>query len=274
MEDYILFSSSLKDFKNDKKIILNSKTSDLDVLKYYLSIQIPINKHISFLLEKIIDVKKLEKESKDLFALNETDFLKELNSKVMKKKINEILTDYEKDQKKALYSSCKVYILEKYFSKKEVFPSMHKMWIIMDESINFISSTKEYKAVKKMKVIPGVKEMDVLEFLVSVEVTTNLQINRLLEKMVDVNGLNLEVSNLFTKDVTSFIKEISSSFVKNIEKYIKAPYKQDKELLDVLKSYSLNKYLLHNKIMEEDAVGYYKILFPARKKQLKKAILK
>ncbi len=145
----------------------------------------------------------------------------------------------------------------------------------MDETINFISSTKEYKAVKKMKVIPGVKEMDVLEFLVSVEVTTNLQINRLLEKMVDITSFNLEVSKLFTKDATSFIKEINSSaFAKNIEKTINDTYKQNKELLDVLKSYSLNKYLLHNKIMEEDAVGYYKILFPARKKQLKKAILK
>jgi len=146
----------------------------------------------------------------------------------------------------------------------------------MNESINFISSTKEYKAVKKMKVIPGVKEMDILEFLVSVEVTTNLQINRLLEKIVDTNTFNLEIEKLFTKDVTSFIKEISSaSFLKVIEKNIlKDEYKKDKELLDVLKSYSLNKYLLHNKIMEEDAVGYYKILFPARKKQLKKAILK
>jgi len=127
MEDYIQFTSNLKDFKQDKKIVLTSKTSDLDVLKYYLSIQGPINKEVTLLLEKAIDVKKLEKENLNLFILNETDFLKELNSKKFKKKINEILEDYKKDQKKALYNSCKVYLLEKYFSKKKVFPSMHKM---------------------------------------------------------------------------------------------------------------------------------------------------
>lgn len=127
MEDYIQFTSNLKDFKKDTKIVLTPKTSDLDVLKYYLSIQGPINKEVTLLLEKAINVKKLEKDNLSLFTLNETDFLKELNSKVMKKKINEILEDYKKDQKKALYSSCKVYLLEKYFSKKEVFPSMHKM---------------------------------------------------------------------------------------------------------------------------------------------------
>jgi len=129
MEDYIQFTSNLKDFKQDQKIVLTSKTSDLDVLKYYLSIQGPINKEVTLLLEKAIDVKKLEKENQDLFTLNEDDFLKELNSKKFKKKINEILEDYKKDQKKALYNSCKVYLLEKYFSKKEIFPSMHKMWL-------------------------------------------------------------------------------------------------------------------------------------------------
>lgn len=127
MDEYIQFTSNIKDFKHDKKIILNSKINDLDILKYYVSIQQPINKKISLLLEKVIDVKKLETENQNLFSLNENDFIKELNSRNFKKKINEILIDYEKNQKKALFSSCKVYLLEKYFSKKEVFPSIHKM---------------------------------------------------------------------------------------------------------------------------------------------------
>jgi len=146
----------------------------------------------------------------------------------------------------------------------------------MSEIINFISNTKEYRAVKKMKIVPGVKDLDILEFLVSVQVTTNLQILRLIEKIIDVNAFDIEISKLFTKDISSFIKEInSSSFLKIIDQVIKEEYKKDsKEILDVLKSYSLNRYLLSNQLMEDDAVGYYKILFPARKKQLKKAVLK
>jgi hypothetical protein len=146
----------------------------------------------------------------------------------------------------------------------------------MTESINFISNTKDYKAVKKMKISPGVKDIDILEFLASVEVTTNLQILRLIEKIIDVDSFNLEISKLFSKDTTSFIKEINSPlFLKVIEKVINSEYKKDiKELTEVLKSYSLNRYLIENKLLEEDAIGYYKILFPSRKKQLKKAVLK
>lgn len=146
----------------------------------------------------------------------------------------------------------------------------------MTELINFISNTKDYKAVKKMKISPGVKDLDILEFLSSVEVTTNLQLLRLIENIIDINDFNLEISKLFSKDVSSFIKEINSPlFLKTIEKVVKKEYKNNvKELTDVLKSYSLNRYLIENKVLEEDAVGYYKILFPSRKKQLKKAILK
>lgn len=127
MDEYIHFLSNLKDFNNNSKIVISSKTNDLDLLKYYVSIQTPINNKISILLEKIIDVKKLETENKALFSLDENSFLKEINSRNFKKKINEILTEYEKDQKKALFLSCKVYLLEKYFKNKDVFPSMHKM---------------------------------------------------------------------------------------------------------------------------------------------------
>lgn len=145
----------------------------------------------------------------------------------------------------------------------------------MSDTINFISNTKEYRAVKKMKIVPGVKDLDILEFLASVEVTTNLQINNYIEKVIDVNLFNLEVYKYFSKDLSSFIKEMSSvSFIKILENVIKEPYKKDKELIDILKSYSLNKYFLNNNLMDENAVGYYKILFPSRKKQLKKAILK
>jgi hypothetical protein len=127
MDEYVHLLSNLKDFNNNSKIVISSKTNDLDLLKYYISIQTPINNKINSLLENIIDVKKLETENKSLFSLDETNFVKEINSRNFKKKINEILTEYQKDQKKALFLSCKVYLIEKYFKNKSVFPSMHKM---------------------------------------------------------------------------------------------------------------------------------------------------
>ncbi len=127
MDDYIQFTSNLKDLNIDKKINLTSKTNDLEVLKFYQSIQTSINQKVSLLLENVVDVKRVEKESKDLFLLDQDSFLKEINSRNFKKKINEVLTDYEKNLKKALFHSCKVYLIEKYFSKKEIFPSFHKM---------------------------------------------------------------------------------------------------------------------------------------------------
>jgi len=146
----------------------------------------------------------------------------------------------------------------------------------MDQTINFISNTADYRAVKKMKVNADIKPINILEFLISVEVTTNLQINRLLEKIVDITSFSLEIEKLFSKDIPSFLKEINSaSFIKIIEQSIQSEYKNNiKDVLEVLKSYAFNKYLIYNKLMVDDVVGYYKILFPARKKQLKKVILK
>lgn len=127
MEEYIQFSSNWKNLKLDKKITITTKTSDLDIIKYYLSIQTPLNTEISSLLKGILDLNKLEKENSYLFSLNENDFFKEINSSSFKKKINGILGEYEKKQKVALFSCCKVYLLENYFSKKTIFPSMHKL---------------------------------------------------------------------------------------------------------------------------------------------------
>lgn len=146
----------------------------------------------------------------------------------------------------------------------------------MTENINFIANTNDFKSVKKMRILEGVKDSDILEFLASVQVTTNTQILKLLEKIVNLSLINQEISKLLSKEVSSFLKEINSSnFLKIIENNIYPEYKKNsKEIISILKSYSLNKYLIENKLMEEDAIGYYKILFPTRKKQLKKAILK
>lgn len=127
MSEFIQFISSLKDFKENEKIVIDKSKNDLDVLNYYSSLQTKINKKVTVLLKEILDVEKIEKENKDLYTLKESDFLKEINSPSFKKKINQILTEYDKDLKKAMFYSCKVYFLEKYFSKKEVFPSFHKM---------------------------------------------------------------------------------------------------------------------------------------------------
>ncbi len=146
----------------------------------------------------------------------------------------------------------------------------------MSGNINFIANTKDFKSVKKMRVLPEVKDIDLLEFLVSVEVTTNIQINRLLEKIFNLTVINQEVSKLFSKDASSFLKEINSnSFLKVIESNVYSEYKGDlKEIVPIIKSYVFNRYLIENNLIEENAVGYYRILFPTRKRQLKKAILK
>ncbi len=146
----------------------------------------------------------------------------------------------------------------------------------MNQTINFIANTNDFKSVKKMKIIPGVKDLDILEFLISIEVTSNFQINKYLGKIINLTSFNLEISKLFSKDPSFFIKEINlSNFSKIVEKSLNVEYKGNlKEVLDSLKSYTFNKYMLENNIMAENAVGYYKILFPTRKKQLKKIILK
>lgn len=143
----------------------------------------------------------------------------------------------------------------------------------MNDTINFILNTKDIKAVKKMKIVPGVENINIFEFLIYIEVTTNNQIRRHLSNIVDLEGLDKEILNFSVKDVSTFIKELSSpSFIKIFEKYTKGEYKQNKELLDILKSYSLNKFLKVNKLMNGEAIGYHEILFPTRKKQLKKVL--
>jgi len=121
MDDYVQFTSTLKDFKTSSKIDLSSKINDIDLLNYYVSIQTPVNKQVSNLLEKVIDVKKLYDENQYLFSLKEDDFLKEINSRQFKKKINEILEDYKKDQKKHCLNLVKSIFLKNIFQKKKFF---------------------------------------------------------------------------------------------------------------------------------------------------------
>lgn len=146
----------------------------------------------------------------------------------------------------------------------------------MTEQINFIANTADFKSVKKMRVLDGVKKKDVLEFLASIEVSTNAQILKKLNNIVDLTSFENEISNLLGKDISSFLNEINSSgFNKIVEKNIKKEYSKDlNKIIPILRSHSLNFYLLKNKLLDEDSVGYYKIIYPTRKKILKKVIKK
>lgn len=140
----------------------------------------------------------------------------------------------------------------------------------MSERIDFVSSVKGFTAVKKMNVDSTKKAEDILQFLVSIQVSTNSKIKSLLSEIVDVNKLVEENKDLFELDMPAFLTEIYSAKTK---KKIKAviPKELDKKIKDAfveaVQVYLLEKYFLKN----NKVIGYHQILFPALKK-LKKAI--
>jgi len=145
-----------------------------------------------------------------------------------------------------------------------------------DEYIQFMSNIKDFNPDTKLVFNSKTTDLDILKYYISIQTPINKKITSLLEKVIDVKKLEQNNLALFKMDEDSFLKELNSSvFSKTIEKYLATEYKSNlKEVIDIFKSYSFNRYLLENNIMAENAVGYYKILFPTRKKQLKKAILK
>lgn len=127
MDEYIWFNSSIKDLKVDNKLIVDSEKDVLKILKYYREIQTQINKKISVFLEELIDIKTLKNEISHIFQLNEDDFIKQINSRDIKQRINLLLNNFDNDIKKSLYNCCKVYLIENYFFNKKMSISFHKL---------------------------------------------------------------------------------------------------------------------------------------------------
>jgi len=141
----------------------------------------------------------------------------------------------------------------------------------MEESIQFMSSLKGFISVKKMKIAPEVTKSDIVEFLAAVQVSTNLKIREYLEQIIDITKFNKDTEHLMVLEPNKFFVEVNSA---KIKKVIVTFLKDDirKDLKDALAQayvvYLTEKYL----ISKEYVIGYHGIIFPTRKKQLKKVI--
>jgi len=141
----------------------------------------------------------------------------------------------------------------------------------MEESIQFISNIKGFVSVKKMKIAPEVTKTDIVEFLAAIQISTNTKIKEYLEQIIDINKLIKETEGLMAQEPTKFFTDINSSKTKKI---ISSHLSEDmnKDLKDAIAQayivYLTEKYL----ITKGFVIGYHGILFPARKKQLKKVI--
>jgi len=141
----------------------------------------------------------------------------------------------------------------------------------MEESIQFISNLKGFVSVKKMKIAPEVTKTDIVEFLAAVQISTNTKIKEYLEQIVDINKFNKDTENLLTQEPTKFFTDVNSAKTKKVIIALLAE-DMNKDLKDAIAQayvvYLTEKYLVSHGFV----VGYHGIIFPARKKQLKKII--
>ena len=140
----------------------------------------------------------------------------------------------------------------------------------MDEKIEFFSNAKGFTAVKKLKLDNTKTPTDIVQFLASIQITTNSKIRSLLEEISDTDKLNELIKKLLSLDIPSFFNELYSSKTKKSIKSL-LPSDFDKKLIptfiEAYQVYIMEKYFLANK----KVIGYHQILFPELKK-LKKAI--
>ena len=141
----------------------------------------------------------------------------------------------------------------------------------MEENIQFISNLKGFVSVKKMKIAPEVTKTDIVEFLAAIQISTNTKIKEYLEQIIDITKFNKDTENLLAQEPTKFFTDVNSA---KIKKVIIAflPLDMNKDLKDAISQayvvYLTEKYL----VAHEFVMGYHGIIFPARKKQLKKII--
>jgi len=128
MEEYIQFISNLKNFTSVKKMKITSETTNTDVVEFLASVQLSKNTKIREYLEKIIDIKKLEDQTKYLFDLDFNIFFKELKSSKLKKIILDLLPQtMDKAYKDAFLESYYVYLIERYFKLKDISICYHQI---------------------------------------------------------------------------------------------------------------------------------------------------
>ncbi len=141
----------------------------------------------------------------------------------------------------------------------------------MEENIQFVSNLKGFVSVKKMKITPEVTKTDIVEFLAAIQISTNTKIKEYLEQIIDITKFSKDTESLMAQEPAKFFTDVNSAKTKKI---IIALLVEDmhKDLKAALAQayvvYLTEKYLVTKGFI----IGYHGIIFPARKKQLKKII--
>ncbi len=124
----IQFIVNLDKFVSVKKLKIEPKVTNTDVVEFLGSIQFTCSQKIDDFLEKIFDTDSLLDQTKDLLDLDFCEFYKQLNSLKTKKIITASMKqDLEKKQKDAFVSACKIYLLNRYCTKNKMILSYNQI---------------------------------------------------------------------------------------------------------------------------------------------------
>ena len=108
--------------------------------------------------------------------------------------------------------------------------------------IQFIANTDEWKTIKKLKIEDKVPNIDILDFLASVNITLIINFEKILAKIIDITKLNEIVDN------TKTIEDAKSrATIKQLYELIPAEY--EKEELKKMQIYV--KYIYHLKVLKK-----------------------
>jgi len=126
-EESVQFIANLDKFVSIKKLTIDKDVGPKEVIEFLTSVQFTTSQKIKDYLAKIVDIKGFEEKTKHLQALNVGQFMEEVNSKAIKKIINDFLPKDidKKDIKDAYTELLKVYLIEKYARDKEIVIGAH-----------------------------------------------------------------------------------------------------------------------------------------------------
>jgi hypothetical protein len=144
-----------------------------------------------------------------------------------------------------------------------------------EESIQFFANMDGFVSIKKLKKTDDLKIEDIIEYLASIQFTCNNRIGFYLEKLIDFKEINkfVEDNKLYNLDFKEFYDQIYSRKLKSIiNKSIPnhIEKQQRKCYIEAIKIYLLDKYMF----LKKKNIAYHHIVFPSKKKIMKKKIKK
>lgn len=141
---------------------------------------------------------------------------------------------------------------------------------MVEESIQFIANFDKFISIKKLTIDKDVAPRDVIEFLASVQFTTNQKIKDYICKITDVKGLEEKTNHLMALNLGQFIEEVNSGATKKVLREFMPRDLENKAEKDayteLLKVYLIEKYAIEKKLV----IGAQHIVFPSNKKLMKK----